>query len=317
MVTCHIFGPKIKIMKGFVELESKCKRTFENLGDVYHLWTQERFDLIFSCESDFKAGMGIFGICALIFPEVKVLTFELMSNHIHVAAAGPLEKILDLFDTFKITLSRSRVCSGRAINWDGFKAGTRKLETLEDVRNVIIYINRNGYLVSHGYTPFSYPWGANRYYFNPDAILLAQKCSAKLSMRDKRVMTNSHLGDKLDGPLAMDGYPLQTSFCDVNTGEGLFRDASHYFEKLSRSIESNKRIAEEIGEGIFYTDNELYAVISKICRERYGVSSPKLAPSDGKLELASTMRYEYNASGKQISRMLGLDESLVRSIFKS
>lgn len=204
---------------------------------------------------------------------------------------------------------------GRAIKWQDFCPKLRRLESLEDVRNVIIYDNRNGYLVQEDHTPFSYPWGANQYYFNPQAKEYATATAKNMAFRELRTLSGTHDGDKLEGIKSFHGCDLPLVFCDIYAGESLFRSAKQYFERLSRNIEANADIAKEIGERLAYTDDELYAAISKISRKKYGSSQPSLVSAVDKVELAKTMRFDYNASSKQICRILKIDGPALKSIF--
>lgn len=304
-------------MADFREQELSCKVAFEGLGETFHLWTAENFELIFSNDEDFKVGMAIMGICTRMFENVRVLTFELMSNHIHVAAAASSEEILrEFFEEFKNMLSRNWAQRGKSADWKNFKAGFRQLKSLNEVRNVIIYDNRNGYIAHPEHTPYTYPWGANRYYFNPDAVRLALKEAVNMPIRDRRTFSRSHVADKFENFLYFDGYLLPLSFCDIAVGESLFRSPSHYFAQLFKGVEKNQEIAREIGESQAYTDDELMLAISKLSMSKFKVASPSLVPIQGKLELAATMRYDYNAGDKQICRILRLDESLLKAIIR-
>lgn len=300
-------------MRSFYEKESVCSQVFAGLGECYHLWTPENFEIIFSSEEDFKVAMCIVGICAMLFPEVKLLTFQIMSNHLHITAAGAEDRIKALFARIKKMLRKYALSSGKSIDWDRFEAKTRKLESLEDVRNVIVYNNRNGFIVSPEYSPFTYPWGANRFYFNPDAKILAQNNSRNMSFREKRFVSHSHIADEINNLFCYDGYALPISFCDVSAGERLFRDASHYFYKISKNIESNKMIAKEIGENVFYTDDELFAVISAKCKKEYDEPIPSRIGAMEKIRIAKMMRFDFNASDKQIQRMLKLERNTISS----
>ena len=42
------------------------------------LWTPENQQVIFTCEDDFKTGMNIFALCAVLYPSIAILTFELI-----------------------------------------------------------------------------------------------------------------------------------------------------------------------------------------------------------------------------------------------
>lgn len=302
-------------MKSFYDKERECSLLFEALDKCFHLWTPEDFEVIFTCDEDFRIGMGIIGIAAKLFPDINIITFELMSNHLHITACCRNEQRLrEMFVAIEKMLVRFSRHSGRYINWDGFKPGVRDITTLEDLRNVIVYNNRNGYVVSPDHTPFTYPWGANRYFFNPDAQRLASDNVRPMTVREIRRISHTHTTDSISGLMSFDSCALPLSFCDVAIGERIFRDRSHYFYKLSKNIESNMAIAKEIGERLFYNDDELFSVISKISKDRYNTMSPSTASSEAKIEMAKIMRFDYNASTKQITRMLKIQQELLSAM---
>lgn len=295
--------------------EEACALAFAALGTCYHLWTPEDFEVIFTDEDGFKVGMTIIGICSKMVPDVRILTFELMSNHIHITASGKEDRIMHLFNLIKSFIMRWTRANGRDVRWESFIAGIRQLATLDEVRNVIVYDNRNGFVVNPSCTPFSYRWGANRFYFNPDAKELAQLKSKPMSLRDRQRATRSRKADRADGLLSFEGYALPLSFCEIDSGERLFRSPSQYFFKISRSVETSKGIARELHERVFYTDDELFRTISSISRKKYGTGTPSQTPAEAKIELAKLMHYEYNATLKQISRILKLAPALLASLF--
>ena len=299
----------------FAVKENFCEREFFELGECYHLWTPENFEIIFTCDEDYRDGMGIVGIAAKLFPDVRLLTYEIMSNHLHLTAAGRLQRVIAMLEAIEDMLKRHFKSKGRTIAWEKFKVGYRLLETLNDLRNVIVYNNRNGYVVRPAYTPFTYPWGANRYYFNPDACHLAAEHAVPVRIREIRYLSHTKSCDGIKDLSKYEGYALPTSFCDVKTGESLFRDPAHYFSKISRSIEADAKIAKEIGESVFYTDDDLYSAVCRMANEKIAKCSPVQLPAQAKLEIAKTMRFEYNASDKQIQRMLKLDPQIISSLF--
>ena len=78
---------------------------------------------------------------------------------------------------------------------------------------------------------------------------------------------------------------------------------------------TGKEIASLIGESIFYNDIELYSLCSRLAKEQYNTPNPSLVPKDGKIALANTLHYDYNASNKQIVRLLKLEINTVNSLF--
>lgn len=203
---------------------------------------------------------------------------------------------------------------GRSVNVEVITYHIRLLDSLEMIRNVIAYDNRNGYVVHPEHTPFSYPWGANRYYFNPDAKRLAMNNSRKMTFSEVRAVSHTHKADRVPAILCFDEFALPLDFCDISTGEQLFRDSSQYFYLISKNIEANGRIAREIGEDVFYTDDELFSLVSRMSREKYGCVSLSEATPSMKIEMARIMRYDYNASAKQIMRFLKLPRGVLNSI---
>ncbi len=297
--------------------ENRCLQCFNKIETCYHLWTPENFEIIFRNDAEFHVGMGIMAISAKCFPDVEILTFELMTNHLHIMAACEEPSLRMMFEQIKKYLRRMADDAGRSINWKAFNPGIRLLNNLSDARNVLIYDNRNGFLVNDCFTPFSYPWGANVCYFNPDSRKRFMESATLSTIKDRRSITHSHISDDLKGLRILDGIFTPFSFCNIEMGESLFRDAVHYFYMLSKNIESNKEIAKEIGESISYTEEELYAAICVKCKQEFGTANPSQIPSHAKISIAKVMHYEYNASLKQIHRMLRLDTDVLHSLFGS
>ena len=299
----------------FSEQERVCTFLFADLGNSFHLCTPEDHPLIFRNESDYKTGMSILGLCALFFPKVRILTFELMSNHLHIVAAGTVEDILAMFALFKSLLARYFESKGEPSVLRNFDAKLIRIDSLDNLRNAITYVNRNGYVVQSQHIPFSYMWGANRYYFNPEAKLRYEECGRKSNLRFRQGVTRSRKFDFVENAVLTDGYVSPMCFCDIKTGEALFRNAHNYFYKLTRNQENCKFIADSIGEKIYYTDDDMFTVVSDIALKKWSCKSPGLLPAAAKLELAKEMHFNYNASDKQIVRMLKMDPALVRELF--
>jgi len=301
-------------MSDYSSKEEMCQMAFSNIGPCYHIWTPENFEIIFRNDSEFRIGMGIIAIVSMCFRGIKIITFELMTNHLHIMAAGDELELRRMFDLITKYLRRMSNDCGRTINWAMFKPGIRRLNDLADARNVLVYDNRNGFLVHDNYTPFSYPWGSNFCYFNPDARKRYEESSVFSTIKSRRLISHSHISDELHGLKILDQCFSPFSFCDIDAGEKLFRDAVHYFHLLGRNIEQNVAIAREIGENISYTDSELYSAISLKCREKWSVSYPSQIPSEAKIEMAKFMHFEYNATEKQIVRILRLEPNILHSV---
>ena len=100
-------------------------------------------------------------------------------------------------------------------------------------------------------------------------------------------------------------------------GERLFRDAHHYFNLLSKNFEANSEIAKRLGDSLFIPDEEMFSVAQFLCEKSFNVSRPALLKPQERLAVAKQMKMDYNASNKQLQRILKLDKLTVNELFPS
>lgn len=301
--------------KDYFRLEEECEFRFRRMGPCYHLCTGEDSPLLFHNEEPFRVAMDMVAFTLALFPDITILTFQLMSNHLHFALCGSEERIRLWFGKLVSSLASHPALAESKKAISALEPRIFPVDSLENMRNVIAYINRNGFIVDYNHTPFSYPWGANKFFFNTEAKQRYESLKEKATMRWKRQAFHSNLADNLTGIFLIDGYVSPICFCDVNAAEGLFRNAQHYFSKIAKSIESSASIARMIGESFYYLDDELYSIVVGMCTREYNCKTPSMIPVQAKLALARKMRFDYNASVKQISRILKLDVNSVKEIF--
>ena len=311
---CHLAEKGETVNRTFAQEESRCEFVFTQLGPCWHLYTPENHPVMMTDIADFKAGMTLLAICAFHFPSIRILTFQWMSNHLHITLAGPEEDIVRMFAMLKKYLANYLKMKDYAGSMDGWECRLRQIGDLHDLRNVIAYNNRNGFLVSSDHTPFNYPWGANRCFFNPDAKARFMGCRETISCTILRESFRTHKFDGFAGKPYMDGIIPPQAFCDITSAEALFRNARHYFSQISKNLEGMRSVAKEIGESLCYTDDDLFSILLGISRDQYGAAKPAFLPTQAKIELARKMHFEYNAGVKQIARMLKVDQSVLAGV---
>ena len=296
-------------------MEAECELVFRELGQCYHLCTSENSPILFHNEKEFETAMNIVALLSFLFPDVVIITYEIMSNHMHFALAGKRERIIVWFeDLVKKMKMHPELCeSRRALEEVDYKL--KDISSLENLRNVIAYINRNGAVVYPDENVFTYRWGANRYFFNREARLRYAESGHLAKQTEKRAMTRSHTLDNQEHIVILDGHIAPLCFCKVSEAELFFRNSRHYFNKVSRNIESQKEIAKMIGENIFYTDDDLASLLASVCAREYNVKRAAELPVSAKMELAKKLHFEYNSSDKQISRLLKISLELVAGLF--
>lgn len=309
--------------------ESVCEAAFSRGGPYWHLYTDgDGMPIFFADPVDFVFGITLLGMSAAEIPRCRIVTFTLMSNHIHVILAGSEADVRAFFSLFRARLQRYLARKKRFWPSERFEASLFRIPDLRALRSEIIYVNRNGYVVSPDCTPFSYWWSAGVYFFNPMAGLLPTASFAELPLRERREMCHSREADLPDHYRVLLCLPLPAdrkvgpvlaapSFCALGEAESFFRDAHQYFRLLGRDQEAQAEVARRLGDKVFLTDDELFGAVCALCAKEYDVSNPVLVPADRKLDLARKMHFDYNASNKQIQRMLRLSPAIVEDLFPS
>lgn len=308
---------KDPVAASFRDLEWDCELKFRKYRHIWHLYTDGRnADIIFRDQEDMKVGMNLIGISLLKFPDLKMFTFELMNNHLHIILSGERCRCEEFFSTFKARLWKFFSRNGRIVNMHDFNCGLAEITTLQSLRNEIVYVNRNGYVVHPECTPFSYPWGAGACFFNPFMRELQSVSYRNLTVREKRGICHSNdiclPGDNIK---VYKGVILPSSYCAVTEAESFFRNAHQYFHYLSKRYEAYGEIAGRLHETVFIADEEMYAAVCMLCQQIHGVKHPGLLNAKDRIEMARRMHQDYNASNRQIRSILKLDKQLVEQLF--
>ena len=300
----------------FSEKERICERIFISNGPYWHIYTDgTKMQNIFCCEKDFKTGMWCLAAALHLCEDVHLLTFELMGNHVHLILAGLREACIKTFDLFVARLHKAFPKRERAIDWSQFKMEILPIESLQALRNEIIYVNRNAFVSNPAYTPDSYPWGGGCAYFNPWLRHLKTINLGEMKVNSQRSLLHTRDVAPFSQLIEVGGMPFIPSFCDIQLGESIFRDARSYFNSLTRNAEAFSQIASRLKDTIFLTDEELYSVICSYINKEYSVKTPAQLSGQQKIDTARHMHFNYNASNQQLRRMLRMDLSVLEELF--
>ena len=305
-------------MKTYSQAEFSCQDSFLSAGPYWHAYSSGKdTPILFSKDEDLTFVMNVIAQAAFKFSPsfdasgkqtggIMIITFEVMNNHFHFIVSGDKLLIEEFLAFIRRRLKRSIPGAAQ------LKFRLKPIESLSALRNGIVYSNRNGYVAFNEHTPFSYPWGSNRYYFN---TIPATQRYGDIYLGPKRKMFRGRAPELPNDWALIDGYIIPTSYCAIRFGMSLFRDAHHYFNALTKQVESYSEIAVDIEDGEFLTDAELFSKIITDIRNRYQVDSiSKLSPAQ-KNELARTLHYDYRSSNGQIRRVLGMSQYDVDALF--
>jgi len=298
--------------------EEECEMLFRKIGKVYNTNTPENHPIVFSNDDDFKAGMSILAISAKVFADIRIYAFQLMNNHIHLVVGGKQQRIEEFFAYYVDRLDKYFEKLDKHFekkrDLSNFKLSLFPVNDLAYLRNAIVYVNRNGFVVNNDVTPFTYPWGSSSYFFQPIAKKYYDLVGSTIGCAPLRKIMHTRSCDKHQRLRVVDGYISPFDFCEITTAEKFYRDARQYFYLISRKVEAYSDIAKSIGEAIFYNDNDLYTAAQKIAKDQYGSHDLRTLPSGAKVEMARRLHYDYNATPKQLHRLLNIDVDLLASI---
>lgn len=293
----------------------RCELQFIEGGPYWHLCTPGNISgMIFSNEEDFKFGISLLALALFSVPGLKLLTFALMNNHLHLAIEGPEERAEEFWAFFLKHLRRYLRTRNRTIADRWLEKKLIHIEDLRQLRNTIAYVNRNGYVSDCNHTPFSYPWSGGRYMFNGN-LTPEGKEFASMTLRERRSLFAVRNPPECPSMIVSSGYVSPLSFCAFARAQGFFTSAHHYFSILTKQMESYSEIATSVGDLVFMVDEELKRAAVSFSHKKYGTGKlNNLAISD-KVEVANYLHFECHASNESIRRVLFLTASEVNSLF--
>lgn len=304
--------------KSYYELENECQWRFDEGGKFWHLYTNgNATDILFTNHEEFCFGMNLIPWCLSRSSGIRILTFVLMSNHIHMIISGENNTCLKFFESYKERLKRYFFTMKKVVDLSHFEANLFQIDNLTILRNEIVYVNRNAYLVNNSHTPFSYIWGTSNKIYNDKYFQSIGIKYNSLTITRRREICHSKEIEMPDNMMVVNEIIDPLSYCHIEECEQYFRNAHHYFYLLTKNHEVNSEIAKRLIDTIIITDDEMYSAISSLCYKSYQIKQPSLLPAKDKITLAKKMHFSYNATNKQINRILKLDLYIIEDLFGS
>ena len=92
----------------FKERERCCEATFRDGGPYWHAYTSgKETPLLFAREEDLVFVMNVVAQAAALFPEVRIIAFEVMNNHFHFVVSADEKAVLAFWGFVRKRLARS------------------------------------------------------------------------------------------------------------------------------------------------------------------------------------------------------------------
>ncbi len=300
----------------FFEKEKLCEERFEASGPFWHLYTDgTKMQNIFVTKELFEIGVAALAVSRCLLPQVRMVSFELMTNHVHLIMAGQREDCCLLFEKFKDKLIRIFARNDVVVDLADFNFHILSIPDLKALRNEILYAHRNAYVANPDFTPYNYPWGTGWAYFSPLVGKIPTYGLNEISLTEARKIAHARDLAPVKGLRCSENRIFIPSFCDIQLGESMFTDPRSYFNALTKNVEAFAQIADRLQDSIFLTDEELFSVVCKISEDSYQIRKITLLAPEHKIAIAKELHFKYNATKQQIRRILKLDKTLLDELF--
>lgn len=267
--------------------------------------------LLFRTEMDFVYGVNTLAIGTLKF-KIFLLCYVLMDNHLHILVRG---RFCDCLAYYRWIVHRLSMMLSR-------QYGVRGLlrQDAADVQAVLdsqAFLNEVAYLLRNSYkaridSPFCYRWAPSEVYFNAHLdIMKGERFYGSEAAK-------AFLGTHTDIPPNWEhhqGKILNKCFVDYHFVERVIGNGLSLFDRLRKyDLESSLALSHGFEEKISFTDSEMQEKILAICRNEFHVDSPHQLPRKDLLYLARTIAKRFACPPKQISRLLGIDPSVLDTV---
>ncbi|MBQ6087224.1 MAG: transposase [Bacteroidales bacterium] len=274
-----------------------------------YLLTTEHLEncLWFRDEEDFKVGMNYVAIQAACSTEVTVLTFILMSNHVHFLLNGRKKDVIAFVNQFKRRYSiyyRRRYGVKEFLRHNGLDVRLI-LQEDEEMERAFAYVQMNCVAANICAHPGQYPWGTGTTFFSQQGT--RGKRLGDLSAREReRLMHSECKGLPEEWRICEEGYVNPEEYVDVRTVEACFRTPNRMNYFLNNSSKAKKRIEMADDNLPAFRDQTILASLPDLCRSLFQKRSFDLLQADEQAELARQIRFRFSADPNQIARVCGI-----------
>lgn len=261
-----------------------------------HLW--------FLDEDDFKTGMNLVAITTTKVP-VRVLSFSLMSNHVHFILSGRREAADAFINYFKRAYSRYMH------NKYGLKEFLRENEVDirpiqqegESAERAIAYVHMNCVAANICAHPAEYEWSSAACPFRvrkSQGIHLDQ-----LSERERIRLFHSKVRLPEEWLLGKESYILPECYVDYQFVERIFRTPKRMNYFLNNSSKARMRVETSETALPSFKDQVIISALGDLLRTLFHKNLLEELSDDEMTEYFRQIRFRFSADISQIARVTG------------
>lgn len=258
----------------------------------------------FRDEEDFKMGMNLVAVLAVAL-DVDVLSFILMSNHVHFVLCCSKTKAHQFIKEFK--KRHSQYMNKKY----GVKELLRRVHVQvdpvsgadESLEWVIAYTNMNSVAAGICLAPTGYPWGTG------DTFFKAKPAKGRRigTYSDRARVALLHSTQPMPPHLLVgdDGYILPDSYVDVEKVQNLYHTPKRMNYFLVNSSKAKRRLDAKDSAPNF-RDQVILPAIGDLCQSLFQKSSLEALTQDELAELLKQLRYRFSSHANQLARVTGI-----------
>ena len=258
----------------------------------------------FRDEEDFKMGMNLVAVLAVAL-DVDVLSFILMSNHVHFVLCCSKAKAHQFIKEFK--KRHSQYMNKKY----GVKELLRRVHVQidpvsgadESLEWVIAYTNMNSVAAGICLAPTGYPWGTGDTFFKAKPAkgrrigTYSERARVALLHSTQPMPPHLLVGD--------DGYILPDSYVAVERVQNLYHTPKRMNYFLVNSSKAKRRLDAKDNAPNF-RDQVILPAIGDLCQSLFQKSSLEALTQDELAELLKQLRYRFSSHANQLARVTGI-----------
>ena len=270
-------------------------------------------NLLFSDDQDFVTGVNDIAISLLKF-DIKLICYCLMSNHFHFILHGEKQICCDFANEYKRRCGiRLRINKMEVNALHNLIITVNEIDNIEYLENAIAYVLRNPLAAKINIMPYHYQWSSADLYFRGASQSKGDMVNDLPERKRYRILKT-----RIDLPshyMVDDrGMILPECFVEKELTERIFRHPSRLMLLLAKRIESDIEQKFGVAERISFSDSELKSLVNELIHNEFGASGLAGLTTQQKIELCHMMRKNFNASIKQISRIVRFDSDIVATL---
>ena len=289
-------------------------RVLEKRLQVWLITTDHLTDRIwFRDDEDFKVGMNLVAVLACCF-QVDVLSFILMSTHVHFVLAcsnGQAKRFIDEFKRRYAQHMRKKYGIKEFLREND--VDIRPLEGMQESQEWgIAYVQMNSVAANICLSPTNYPWGTGNAFFKASPPRGRRLDSFSGRARRRLLHSEQELPPHL--LVGEDGYVLPESYVQVERVETLFRTPKRMDYFLRNSSKAKRRLASAGSESPSFRDQVVQSAIPDLCHTLFQKRILDELTREEQSELLRQLRFRFSSCPHQLARVTGLSYERVATL---